>query len=160
MLLTLPRDVFTDISTIGEVSIDGVKECQTLELPNKDGKPGSCIPQGLYPVIPMPSPKFMGSQDPWVKQFASQMPHIMEIPGRSLIMFHWGNFPNETDGCVLVGQTRLPDAIGGSRFAFEHLFAKIEEAMRHRDCFVQVIGGARVDVPNNHDEVQDVAAGG
>lgn len=138
MELFLERKTLTENSTIGELAIDGHVECYTLELPVKDGKPGSAIPDGRYPVVLDPSPRFMAADDLWVSAFAAQMPHIIQIPDRSLIMFHWGNKAEDTDGCVLVGQTFGVDFIGNSRAAFEDLMERIVPAARANDCFVTV----------------------
>lgn len=142
MKLTLNRSIFAEFDTEGEVSIDSVFECYSLELPNVDGKPGSCISPGIYDVRLQPSPKFLRNPDPWVQQFANRMPHILDIPGRSLIMFHWGNFVENTDGCVLVGRTRGPNEVEQSRAAFETFFYKIGAAAEAGECQVEVIGGA------------------
>ena len=98
MELTLNRTSFDAESTQGSLSIDGSFQCYTLELPNIDGKPGSCIPQGKYKVVLAPSPKFLakGESDTWVQGYANQMPHLEDIPGRSLIMIHWGHDAKDT----------------------------------------------------------------
>jgi len=49
------------------------------------------------------------------------MPHIV-VPNRSLIMIHWGNVVENTDGCILVGATHDLDEVGESRAAFSALF--------------------------------------
>lgn len=142
MIVELVRIIFDNRSTEGELSIDGVFECFTLELPVKDGKPGSAIPPGLYDIVFAPSPKFQKSEDPWVKQYADAMPHIEGIDGRSLIMLHWGNDPTETDGCVLVGQVRSTDFVGSSRPAFSAMYDKIRPAVLAGRCKIAVMGGA------------------
>jgi len=128
MQLTLQRLVLTDSSTCGQLMIDDSLECWTLELPVADGLPGSAIPAGTYPVFFKPSPKFESSNDPWVKQYAAFMPHIEYIPNRSLIMIHWGNYPDNTEGCVLVGKVHQPNMVGQSREAFQELYEKFKEA--------------------------------
>jgi uncharacterized protein DUF5675 len=138
--LTLQRDTFTDQSTMGEMLVDGQDECYTLELPKKDGLPGSCIPAGKYSVVLGRSPEFEASTDPWVLQYASAMPHIIDIPGRSLIMIHWLNDAQETRGCVGVGQTRSDNFIGNSRAAFAALYPKIADAVGGTGCTITVIG--------------------
>lgn len=30
---------------------------------------------------------------------------VLDVEGRSLILFHWGNFRKDTRGCILVGKT-------------------------------------------------------
>jgi len=124
MKLTLQRMFLTDKSTCGELFIEGqvTRFCYTLELPVKDGLPRSAIPPGTYQIEMAPSPKFHLSQDPWVQQYADKMPHIINIPNRSLIMVHWGNEPENTDGCILVGLTHDLDVVSESRAAFEQLY--------------------------------------
>src|SRR5258708_15997422 len=144
MELLLTRDVFDALCTEGELQVDGQHECFTLELENLDGTPGSCIPQGTYKVVLQPSQKVRASTDPWVMQFAGQMPHIVGIPGRSLIMIHWGNNPGNTEGCVLVGEIRGVDVVNSSRAAFEALYPKIKIAVTSEGCSLTVVGGANV----------------
>jgi Family of unknown function (DUF5675) len=144
MLLTLLRTELNAEDTIGELSIDdGPRFCYTLELPSRDGLPGSAIPPGVYPVVLVPSPKFLGATDPWILRYASQMPRLIRIPDRSNILIHWGNEPQNTEGCILVGlEHPSQDFIGSSRAAFEQLFAIIEQPARANDLRIQVIGGA------------------
>lgn len=144
MEMTLNRTSFDDKSTEGSLSIEGSFQCYTLELPNVDGKPGSCIPQGRYKVVLAPSPKFIGSADPWVQEYANQMPHLEDIPGRSLIMIHWGNDPSNTEGCILVGNSQSTDFIGNSRAAFSNLYDQIQAPAGNGECWITVVGGATV----------------
>lgn len=144
MQLVLQRLEFTDSATFGELTVEGYPlTLVTLELPNRDGKPGSCIPQGTYPVVLGPSPKFEHIDEMWVRQYATQMPHIIQIPDRSLIMIHWGNEVAETDGCVLVGVYREGQDIASSRMAFDNLWKAASEAMRANQCTIEVLGGAK-----------------
>jgi hypothetical protein len=146
MELTLNRNSLDANSTQGSLSIDGSFQCYTLELPNVDGKPGSCIPQGRYKVVLAPSPKFMakGESDSWVQEYANQMPHLEGIPGRSLIMIHWGNNPRDTEGCILVGQNQSVDEVENSRAAFSDLWSKIDGSAADDECWITVVGGATV----------------
>jgi len=139
MILTLSRTVFSPDYTMGELTVDGSPECATLELPVKDGLPGSAIPEGNYPVVLAPSPKFEASTDPWVLNYASQMPHVIHIPNRTLIMIHWGNEVVDTDGCVLVGQRAEVGFIANSRLAFAKLFVKIQAGIRAGGCSITVL---------------------
>jgi hypothetical protein len=66
----------------------------TLELPWKDNERRiSCIPNGEYEVIKHVSPKFGNCL--WVQ----------DVPERSEILVHHGNYNWDTLGCVLVGRT-------------------------------------------------------
>lgn len=71
-------------------------------------------------------------------------------------MFHWGNFPTETDGCVLVGLSHDVDEIGGSREAFESLYALVHDSAAAGECWVNVQGG--IPMQNNSGSVADALA--
>lgn len=97
MKATLTRKSKTDKQTLGQLDV-GDFSCFTLELPdlNNDGIEGnevrkSCIPEGVYPVVRHDSPKF--GRCFWIKN----------VPGRSAILIHPGNYYFHTLGCVLVG---------------------------------------------------------
>jgi len=128
MILTLERFNFTEKSTIGSLAIDGKDFCWTLELPLKDGSPGSCIPAGTYKVVTYPSPKF-----------GRLMPLLVDVPGRSNIEMHWGNVPENTEGCILLGGTLpQPDFIGNSRMIFDDFWALAQGPMEAGECSITV----------------------
>lgn len=109
MQLLVKRIWKTEHSIIGELSIDGgTCECFTLE------RPEVAIPAGNYAVSFYDSPKNK-----------RKVPLIL-VPGRKFIEIHIGNFPKETEGCLLVGSARSGDAVGHSKDAFEALMKKLE----------------------------------
>jgi hypothetical protein len=130
MQMTLTRNHFDDKSTQGALFIGTDWMCYTLELPYKDGLSGSCIPNGNYQVTLSPSPHFqqVGETDPWVASYANQIPHILNVPNRSGIEIHWGNKPEDTDGCPLVGMSNGVDFVGSSRDAFTALMTQLLSA--------------------------------
>jgi Steigviridae/Suoliviridae L,D-carboxypeptidase/transpeptidase len=142
MDLKIIRDVLDSRSTEGDFIVNDAFECYTLELPVKDGMPGSAIAPGAYDLTLEPSPKFMASSDPWVQKYAKLIPHINGIAYRSHILVHWGDFPENTDGCVLVGRKRGRDFLAESRLAFEALHAKLLSVWMAKELMrLQVIGG-------------------
>jgi len=142
MLLRLTRDHLTSDSTEGILSVEGEDfTCFTLELPVKDGKPGSAIPPGTYPIVLAGSPKFLKSTDLWVQRFAATIPHLINIPNRSEILIHWGNSPHDTEGCILVGQDRGEDFVGSSRKAFEALHLLMLAARRDGESIIIDVQG-------------------
>jgi hypothetical protein len=50
---------------------------------------------------------------------------ITLVPGRTHILFHWGNYPSNTEGCVLLGTSRAADvpAVWSSRAAHAEFMA-------------------------------------
>lgn len=140
MELALTTISIDALATQGTLDIEGVFEAYTLERPYTDGSVGGAIPPGRFPIVVQPSPHFIevGMTDSWVARYARLMPHII-IPGRTLIMVHWGDFVRDTEGCVLVGQQRGVDVIGSSRSAFAQLYDKIYQPMLDRNCFLTVM---------------------
>jgi len=106
------RKIETAKSIIGELWIDLQYECVTLEPsrtnPVHTGHP--CIPAGEYPLVMTLSP-----------HFKMITPEVMDIPGRSDIRIHPGNFPKDSLGCTLVGEQKGVDQIFRSKPAFEKL---------------------------------------
>jgi hypothetical protein len=119
MLITIKRLYKTDNSTIGELLIDGVFECFTLEDKERDIKikGETAIPKGTYKIIINES-----------NRFKRLLPLLIDVPNFEGVRIHSGNSNHDTEGCILVGQTRNKNYIGQSRKAFEKLFAKMQKA--------------------------------
>jgi hypothetical protein len=109
----------TENSTIGELLIDGVWECYTLEDKERDVKikNETAIPKGTYKVIINQS-----------NRFKRLLPLLLNVPNFEGVRIHSGNTNHNTEGCILVGRTRSKDFIGQSRKAFDSLFAKMQKA--------------------------------
>lgn len=77
--------------TIGMLRVVGQEHdpIYTLENPLRDKD--SCIPAGIYTCVPYTSSKH------------SDVYEVTDVPGRSYILFHSGNFESDTLGCILVG---------------------------------------------------------
>lgn len=121
MELTLNREIFTDESTIGELFVNGVYECLTLEdVVRPDGvkvRGKTAIPKGRYEVIINQS-----------NRFKRLLPLLLNVPNFEGVRIHPGNDAGDTEGCILVGTTRSKNFIGGSRDAFNSLFGKLLSA--------------------------------
>lgn len=100
MKLVLVRDDLAQAYTAGQLTIDGTFQCFTLEPPTGDYGEDCAIPLGTYPV-----------QIRWSQKFHAMIPHVDQVPGRSAIEIHTGNTIHDTEGCILVGQTRLPGGV-------------------------------------------------
>jgi len=129
MELLLTRKWLTGNSTIGELCVDGNFECYTLEDTVRDEKiPGeTAIPEGRYKVIIDHS-----------QRFNRDLPLLLNVPQFEGIRIHVGNYPHDTDGCILVGQTRDQDFIGNSKVAFNALFEKLQIAVQSGEVFITV----------------------
>lgn len=120
MKITVIRRWLTPESTSGELYVNGIYECFTLEDAVHDGPkiPGrTAIPEGEYPVKITFSPRFQ-----------KYMPELLNVPGFSGIRIHSGNSAADTEGCILVGLTRGQNWIGESRTAYRGLIEKLRIA--------------------------------
>jgi hypothetical protein len=115
--LTVTREQGDELCTPGNLEVDGAWECFTLE-PRRDqshGKP-YLTPAGTYPWFKGPS-----------ERLDMEVIRILDVPGFTAIEMHPGNYPDNTDGCTLVGMSQAPDFVGHSDEAFAELMAKLPE---------------------------------
>lgn len=119
MLITVKRLYKTENSTIGELLVDGLFECFTLEDKEREVKikGETAIPKGTYKVIINES-----------NRFKRELPLLLNVPNFEGVRIHSGNTNHDTEGCILVGQSRNKNYIGQSRKAFDKLFKKMKKA--------------------------------
>lgn len=129
MDLNVKRLVFSEESTVGELSINGEFECYTLEdkvRPVKiKGK--TAIPSGRYEVIINFS-----------QRFQRQLPLLLKVPDFEGVRIHPGNTAANTEGCILVGETKDENFVGHSRLAFDRLFEKLKAASQTEKIFIEI----------------------
>src|SRR4029077_462529 len=61
----------------------------------------------------------------WSDHLNAKVPMLLNVPGRSYILLHWGNTQNCSDGCILIGKQRDGEAIDNTRAACSQLFSLI-----------------------------------
>lgn len=106
MNIVITRRYFLQNCTIGSLEVQSadnptkwVRFCETLEPHAIDWsreskvKGKTAIPCGEYKV------KYRFS-----KKFGQKMPFLENVPHFDGIMFHAGNYPKDTKGCILVGE--------------------------------------------------------
>tara|TARA_R110000824_G_scaffold397267_2_gene599826 strand:+ start:2226 stop:2693 length:468 start_codon:yes stop_codon:yes gene_type:complete len=114
--LLIIRDTFTAKSIIGKLYCNGEFMAHTLELPWKNNqKSVSCIPEGRYKC------RVRLARESATRDYVHLL--VQDVEGRSYILFHYGNFPTDTKGCILTGTHRAqsPDKILESRVAHPYL---------------------------------------
>jgi hypothetical protein len=90
--ISIIRASENDKSTTGELFVNGEFLCHTLELPYKNNQSYiSSIPSGTYSALVRYDKK-----DNWRLQ-------LENVPDRTGIQIHLGNYPSDIIGCVLVG---------------------------------------------------------
>ena len=113
MLLNLVRNPISNGCCFGELTeeVSGFS-CYTLE------RPEVMIPPGQYKVEITYSPRFK-----------RPLPLLDSVPGRTDIRIHSGNWPRDTEGCVLVGLQLGSNMLVQSRAALDSLIPLIQQAI-------------------------------
>jgi hypothetical protein len=75
----------------------------------------SCIPAGEYVVKKHFSRKF------------GDCFHVLDVPNRSGILIHAGNYVQDTRGCILVGKTFRGESIGTSKATLSDLLFEFSD---------------------------------
>jgi hypothetical protein len=137
VIIQVKRTTFSEETTIGELSINGIFDCYTLEdktreisgVPVAEWKvPGkTAIPCGTYEVIVNYS-----------NRFKRLMPLLVGVPGFDGVRIHWGNTATNTEGCILVGSLKGVDFIGHSKLAFDSFFAQLQDAVAIESVHISI----------------------
>lgn len=133
MRLKVLRTTFTDRSTIGELYVNDAFACFTLEDMVRPVKvPGmTAIPEGVYVMTVSFSSRF--------RRLLPEIHNVREFTG---VRLHPGNTDADTEGCILVGQTKGANFVGNSRAAFNKLFPLIQEAAQREKIFIELTSAA------------------
>lgn len=141
MDLKLERKWKKDGYTIGNLYVDGEFFCNTLEdtdrgldqsLPvsvnrAKKRKGLTAIPTGRYQVtLDVVSPRFSK-----VKKYDfchGKLPRLLNVPAFDGVLIHIGNYPKDTEGCILVGRNTVKGAVMESTDTFHRLYEKLKTA--------------------------------
>lgn len=136
-LIRVKRSIFTPKSTGGELYMpDGSFQCFTLEDTIRDHKIAkeTAIPSGRYELVIA-----------WSNRYQKPMPRLLNVPFYQGILIHNGNTPAHTEGCLLVGRERKPDAVYESILAFEAIFPKLKKLTESGKVFIEIEGGFPAD---------------
>jgi hypothetical protein len=136
MELTLNRKVKSETTTLGQLLVNGHFTCYTLEDKDRDlvqtMKPAdiakikvfakTAIPAGRYQVVITYS-----------NRFKKDLPLLLNVPGYEGVRIHSGNKPEDTEGCILVGNTQATNWVGESRPAMLSLMALLVQSYAKKE---------------------------
>lgn len=89
-----------------------IEEIKSLKIPEQ-----TAIPRGIYEINITYSYKFK-----------RMLPLIQDVKGFSGVRIHSGNTANDTEGCLLPGVNDVVGRVSNSRYWFNLLFARIQDA--------------------------------
>lgn len=143
MKLKLKRRFFAEEYTIGTLSIDGIRFCDTIEDKNRDlnhdgdlngrgeGKvyAKTAIPFGTYKVVVDRSPKFK-----------RELPRLLDVPHFEGVLIHRGNTAEDSAGCILVGENKVKGKVINSTPYEVELVKRIKGAIsKGEDIEIEII---------------------
>jgi hypothetical protein len=129
--------------TVGKLFVDGMFLCETLEDVvrdlNKDGDLDdsgeekiygeTAIPFGRYRVILKRSSKFK-----------RDLPRILNVNNFTDILIHAGNSPEDSHGCILVGENKIKGRLVNSRYWETILVERLRRFfMYDHDVYINII---------------------
>lgn len=132
--ITLSRGHDSGESTVGIISTKN-KAFVSLEDTHRDIKVAgkTCIPKGRYEI------KFREVLSGLTRKYQSQFDwfeyHLMlqNVPNFNYVYMHIGNYPKNTDGCILVARTldtSREDMIQNSRQSFKEFYILISDHLK------------------------------
>jgi hypothetical protein len=132
MDLLVNRTTRTDNSTIGDFSVNGnffshcleptdrgltqdmtLDQIAAIKVPDH-----TCIPPGVYNVTVNNFSKF-----------GTGVPLLENVPGFASVEIHHGNFPRDTDACLLLGVNQDVDFVGPSDGIVTQFYALFKAAL-------------------------------
>lgn len=135
MKLELKRRFLGESYTIGSLSIDGKKFCDTLEDKVRDlNKNGvfdgdekkvyaeTAIPYGTYDIVVDYSPKFK-----------RELPSLQNVRHFEGILIHRGNTAEDSAGCILVGENKVKGKVINSTPYEKELVRILKEAQDRKE---------------------------
>ena len=132
-ILVLERFGYMPFGTFGRLRFPTGEMFYTVECPWESNKPYiSCIPEGTYQLGLRYSPVVKRTtgglfDEGW---------EVLDVPERSYIMLHPGNWPSDVQGCIAVGtglqvlkrtQNHWELAVTHSKDAFKTVMALLDE---------------------------------
>lgn len=100
----------------------------SLELPWLNNEENvSRIPASTYEI-----------QYLWSKRWLRLMPHAIGVPNRTEIEWHIGNFPEDTEGCTVMGMSARPYGVFDSKTAFGLFDAWCLASLKEGQLFVTI----------------------
>lgn len=141
MVLELTRVHNDPNYCIGHLYVNGVYFCDTLEDTDRGllssqslqeiqsskvyGK--TAIPKGDYKIdMDTVSPAFKDRS--WAKFCDGKLPRLKDVKGYEGVLIHVGNKPEDTLGCILVGENKVKGQVINSVSTFQKLYSVILKA--------------------------------
>lgn len=136
---------------IGKLYVNGKYFCDTLEDTDRGLKQSmkledllkikvkgkTAIPTGTYKItLDVVSQKF--SKKNVYKFCKGKLPRLIDVLGYSGVLMHIGNKPEDTDGCLLVGENKVKGQVINSTATFYKLYEILQSVKKGEDITIKV----------------------
>lgn len=148
MNIELKRFVDNGHCTLGTLTVDGKGMAFTLEDIHRDVKlrGETRIPAGTYKMGLRNEGGMTGRYKGQFPEMHKGMLWLLDVPSYKYVYIHYGNYPANTNGCILVGSSAdmLQSMVGNSVATYRSLYPKIADAIiAGEDVMIQVIDEIR-----------------
>lgn len=129
--------------TLGTLLLDGELACFTAEDVERDLKlPGlTAIPRGQYRLELRSGSPMAGRYDRAYADIEHDgMIWLRDVPFFQYVYLHVGNDPEDTEGCILVGEQATMSGVAYSRDAYRSIYPRIAAAIRGNGARLTVCG--------------------
>lgn len=115
-IIEIKRFYYYADRTLGVIFVNGASAGFSLELPNRDNKKNiSYIPMGVY-----------NFRVYYSKKYKTDCLAVYNVPDRDYISVHYGNYPKDTKGCILVGSNIVKKDLTHSRIALRVIIGSLD----------------------------------
>lgn len=136
MNIKVSRLVDSGDTSIGIVSIDGKFQCFSVEDEKRSVKvrAETRIPEGKYEVVFRTEGSHHEKYKVKYGVAHHGMLHVINVPNFQFILIHIGNTDEDTEGCLLVGDTLNSNfTVSGSTIAYEKFYKIVSEALLKKE---------------------------
>ena len=143
MELVLNRILKGNEYTIGELYIDGIYQCDTLEdrvrplpevCPNTPKGIACTCKEKVYGNTAIPAGIYQVTLN-YSNKYKKTMPEILNVPHFLGIRLHSGNTTKDTEGCILLGvwDERKGGWVSNSRVNYNKVYALLKKAFDSKE---------------------------
>ena len=137
MIVKLVRFSSQEDSTLGLLYIDGAFQCFTIEDEFREEKVHgeTRIPEGIYELGIRAEGGFHERYKQRFRGVHKGMIEVLDVPNFQYILLHIGNWEDQTDGCILLGNSAKQNVTGSgmvleSKIAYLRVYPIIMRALQ------------------------------
>lgn len=144
MKLTLKRKFFGSAYTIGDLFIDGVFFCNTIEdvvrrlpavCPNTPKGRNCTCKEKVYAETAVPAGTYKVTME-YSPRFKRRLPLLHDVPHFIGILIHSGNTAKDSAGCIIVGFNTVKGKVTNSRTTSDKLNTILA---KEKDITIQIM---------------------